>query len=61
MNRGDIVRKQQQPSAAAYDRDKFLESMERYSNYVSSWSWLIGGPSSYFVVESEQSSAEPSL
>ncbi|KAG5485438.1 hypothetical protein LSCM1_07522 [Leishmania martiniquensis] len=61
MNRAEAAWNQQQPLTLAYDRDAFLEAMEKYSNYVSSWSWIIGGPSSYFVVEPGHRSPEPSL
>ncbi|KAG5485986.1 hypothetical protein LSCM4_06692 [Leishmania orientalis] len=61
MNRADAARSQPELLTSAYDRDAFLEAMEQYSNYVSSWSWLIGGPSSYFVVEPAHLPSEPSL
>lgn len=61
MNRAEAFGRAPSREDARYDRTKYAESLQKYSESVSTFSWLLSGPSGYFVVEPTQAAAEPSL
>lgn len=61
MNRMDGTSTVSPTTGAHYDRNKFVDSMQSYSESVTAFSWLVSGPSGYFVVEPPKAASEPTL
>lgn len=61
MNNSNEPRVRQAAASAAYDRERFMQNMQQYSNNISAASWLLSGPTSYFVVEPEPVYKEPTV